>query len=84
MPIYQYGCKSCKHTFTEHYKIDDRNIPITQPCPNCKVENQVEMHLGVPGIAFDSLVKPPGDFRERMQEMKKKFKYDPYAKIKDY
>lgn len=83
MPIYEYSCEKCGHKFDESYKIDDRLKPESEPCPNCQAL-EVKQQISAPGCAFDLRLKPRGDFRERMQQIKKNFKYDRHANIKDY
>ena len=35
MPIYEYYCEKCKHTFEEYLSISNRDNPIEEPCPKC-------------------------------------------------
>jgi putative FmdB family regulatory protein len=50
MPLYDYRCSKCNHTFEQFQKIDDRNKPTRKPCPKCK-KNKVELALfGVAAI----------------------------------
>lgn len=86
MPLYEFKCDSCEHNFTEILKIDDRNIPIDNPCPNCKEEKCITSIIGAPAVvspfSVDGLKKPKSDFKERMSQIKENVKHT--AKIKDY
>lgn len=82
-PLYEYFCNSCDHEFEEHHSIADRKLPELSCCTKCK-KKKIEQKLSSAGIAFDSKLKPGGDFRERMKEIKKLHKYDRRANIKDY
>lgn len=35
MALYDYRCDECGHTFERSLKISDRNIPESEPCPEC-------------------------------------------------
>ena len=55
MPSYDFKCSKCEHTFEEVRKIDDRKIPLSKPCPECKEEGSIsrlyDVHVFVdPGI----------------------------------
>ncbi len=39
MPIYEYGCASCGHTFERLQKVSDEPI---KDCPVCDVEGEVK------------------------------------------
>jgi len=88
MPLYDYTCKECKHTFCERYKVDDRNIPLSEPCPSCGKEGTVDQQIGAPmtvsTFRLEGRQKPRSDFRERMKQIKTATRYDKSAKIKDY
>ena len=47
MPIYEYRCTKCGHTFEEMQKFSDP--PVTK-CPKCK--RKVEKLLSPPGLLF--------------------------------
>lgn len=36
MPLYEYFCSKCNNSFEEQYLIEYRDVPVTQPCRNCK------------------------------------------------
>jgi len=73
MPTYEYQCKSCKHSFQEIYKIDDRKIPVESPCPNCG-EMEVQQLISSTGIVdpyIAGLKKPTSEFKEKMKSLKR-------------
>ena len=49
MPLYDYNCQTCDHTFTEKYMIADRLKPEGEPCPACGA-NSVQLKIGTPGV----------------------------------
>ena len=44
MPLYDYRCTKCNHTFEQFEKIDDRNKPSKKPCPSCG-KKKVELNI---------------------------------------
>ena len=74
MPTYDYLCSKCEHRFEKLCRIADRQDPEKEPCPNCGTENSVSITLTAPSLVspfrVEGLVKPKGDFRERMQQIK--------------
>lgn len=86
MPLYEYRCESCEHEFCDVYSMDERELPCQSPCPNCgvsSVQKQISTTCTIDAVRMGR-VKPRSDFRDRMKEIKKKFKYDRRANIKDY
>ena len=75
MPTYDYLCSSCEHRFEKICRIDDRQEPEKNPCPSCGKENAVSITMTAPSLVspfrVEGLVKPNGDFRDRMQQIKK-------------
>ena len=86
MPTYVYECNKCKHQFTDLLKVDERHLPLENPCPNCKEEKCIESVMTAPAtispFALDGLKKPRSDFKERMSQIKQGLHGT--AKIKDY
>jgi putative FmdB family regulatory protein len=76
MPTYDYVCSSCEHTFDELLKIDDRNLPETQPCPVCNKIGTVSLKLSSPSLVspfrVDGLKKPSSQFKDRISQIKSK------------
>jgi putative FmdB family regulatory protein len=89
MPAYNYSCSSCEHEFEDIQSIAERHLPETLPCPNC-FHKTVIMRIGAPAICSSHRLdaakssKPQGDFRERMQQIKKHFAKDKKANIPDF
>lgn len=89
MPTYYYKCSQCEHSFEDFYRIADRETPITEPCPNCKEEGSVELVICAVALCSPiamGLVKPKGDFKERMRQIKENHKKvrSLDGKIKEY
>ena len=49
MPIYEYQCKNCNHTFEEFF-LTSKEVK-APACPKCK-KGEVEKLLSKPGIQF--------------------------------
>lgn len=75
MPTYDYVCSECNHTFERICKIDNRLDAQSESCPNCSSMGCVTLTLTAPSLMspfrVEGLVKPRGDFKERMQQIKK-------------
>lgn len=75
MPTYDYSCSKCKHTFEKICRIDNRQDAEKEPCPSCNKSDCVKLTLCSPSLVspfrVDGLVRPKGDFRDRMQQIKK-------------
>ena len=37
MPIYEYKCNECEHTFEDYLSVSNRDKPLKKPCPECGV-----------------------------------------------
>lgn len=89
MPSYNYRCSSCSHEFEDIKSMNERHAPQTLPCPNCS-EITVSLQMAAPAICSAHRMeaaktsKPQGDFRERMQQIKKHFAKDKKANIPDF
>ena len=35
MILYTYCCKSCGHNWDKFFKMEDRDYPLSFPCPSC-------------------------------------------------
>lgn len=75
MPTYDYTCSECNHTFERITRIDSRLDAEAEPCPSCGKTSCVVLTLNAPSLVspfrIEGLVKPKGDFKERMQQIKK-------------
>lgn len=76
MPTYDYTCSKCSHTFEKICRIDNRLDAEKEPCPSCNDSSSVTLTINTPSLVspfrVDGLVKPKGDFKERMQQIKAK------------
>ena len=54
MPSYEFRCDSCGYTFVRVTKIDDRNDPLSEPCPDCGIDEntiyRIYCHAGIIGV----------------------------------
>jgi len=46
MSLYLYHCKSCGKDFELLLKVEERENPIHEPCPECNKEKTIEMLVG--------------------------------------
>ena len=79
MPIYNFECESCSYDFEEFRTIAEMDIPLKEPCPNCKEKGKIIRLIGSPR-AVDSVrlestkgrLRPTQEFTEVMTRIKKK------------
>ena len=79
MPIYNFECESCSYDFEEFRTIAEIDIPLKEPCPNCKEKGKIIRLIGSPR-AVDSVrlestkgrLRPTQEFTEVMTRIKKK------------
>jgi len=54
MPSYEFCCDKCKYNFSVVNKIINRDIPLSEPCPACGIDEnmiyRVFSHSGTIGI----------------------------------
>jgi len=68
MPLYDYHCTrdDCQHSFEKNVKMDDCDIPSTQPCPECSsitiVKTVTSAYFGDPVRL--GITKAPADFQK--------------------
>lgn len=41
MPTYDFSCTKCNHTFDLYLKMDEREEPLSKPCPKCNAKKSV-------------------------------------------
>lgn len=72
MPVYDYKCKNCGHTFDKVLSISKRNQPESQPCPSCG-KHEVGIAVGLSSIVSGVSLKDkrPDGFREVLKNIKK-------------
>jgi putative FmdB family regulatory protein len=74
MPAYDYKCSECSEEWEQNYKMDDRNIPLGEPCPKCGATDCVTQKIGSGGIGDAirmGLTKPPAGFNEVLRNISK-------------
>lgn len=71
MPTYSYKCESCQHEFESFQKIADRDTPTQTGCPSCQA-NTVIRTPGIGGHQFHDVQKPSGDWRNLLENIKRK------------
>lgn len=49
MPLYEYRCKKCGHTFEKIQKFSD---PLVTDCPQCKAKGKVEQLMSRSAVQF--------------------------------
>jgi len=79
MPLYDFECEKCSHTFEEFQRIANMDVPLNRPCPSCNKSGQIIRIVG--GTPLGDLarlestkgrLKPTSDFTEVMTRIKKK------------
>lgn len=55
MPLYDYHCDACGHEFTEQLRIDDRKIPVENPCPKCNQSKNIQQTIKPVGFVSSSI-----------------------------
>ena len=74
MPLYSYSCSKCEHAFESLRKIDERNAPCEDPCPECGSTGTVTQRISSPNIISgvgEIVTKTPRDFRDKLEAIKK-------------
>jgi len=71
MPVYEYFCESCEHSFELLSSVTDRDKPLKKPCPECG-KKKLKKGIGVPVTGANANVTPekmcPG-FTRRMEQI---------------
>lgn len=77
MPLYDYACRVCEHSFSESQRIDDRKVPIERGCPACGIREEVDgvfalyQVLGSPNICYSMTTKrTDDDFNSKLKELR--------------
>lgn len=71
MATYVYACTQCEHRFERVMKMDDRNLPTEEACPNCSMST-VEMQICAPALGDSvrlGITRPDGGFSEVLQKI---------------
>ena len=73
MPIYEFNCESCDHTFEVFSNMNDRDKPLSDPCPECSkktVQRSVGMFQAGADVTMTVDKMCPG-FSKRIDSIKK-------------
>lgn len=81
MPLYSYKCESCDNIWDEYNMINDRNLPLTLPCPACNKKQVIRLfsnatYLDKSILDADKNMEKSGVLKE-LERMKK---HHPYMK----
>lgn len=74
MPLYDYKCSQCGHSFTQSSTIANRKIPVESPCPECDKHDTISQVIGASNIGDPvrmGRIKPPAGFNEVLRNIKK-------------
>lgn len=77
MPLYEYFCMTdkggCGHEFEESHSVDDRLVPMNEPCPKCGKEDLIGRRFSA--HLFTGVVNPKkkmdDNFKETMTRIHK-------------
>ena len=79
MPLYNFECEACSHYYEEFRIIAEMDIPLKEPCPNCKEKGKIIRIIGSPRAvdptrleSTKGRLKPTKEFTEVMSRIKKK------------
>lgn len=81
MPVYDYACRACEHTFTESQRIADRKVPVERGCPECKTillddddeDYAIYQVIGSPQICYSMTTRrTDDDFNSKLKELHKR------------
>jgi len=84
MPLYDYKCSKCGHSWDEMQLVKNRKKPCNSPCPQCKEKKCVDQVIGQPIMSEPhkmGLKRPDQGFREVMSKIKQAH---PRSTIRDY
>lgn len=45
MPTYEFICTACNERFERICRMDDREKPISEPCPKCEAEGNIQRYF---------------------------------------
>jgi len=73
MPVYEYYCDDCGHSFSDVLSVSARNKPTKEPCPSCG-EKKVLKGVSETTMGVDMNITPDkktgGDWSRLMEKMK--------------
>lgn len=65
-----YQCKKCDYIFEKIEKIDNRNEPISYPCPNCRTLGEVVHYITGRFSSPEKEFRPPKEFGKFLKKLK--------------
>tara|TARA_Y100001963_G_scaffold48655_1_gene68409 strand:- start:682 stop:948 length:267 start_codon:yes stop_codon:yes gene_type:complete len=78
MPLYDFVCESCSHSFEEFCTIVEMDNPLKASCPSCKSKGNIIRIIGAGNIgdaarleSTKGRLKPTKEFTEVMSRIKK-------------
>ena len=78
MPLYDFQCESCDHTYEQFRTIAEMDKPLKQACPSCKKKGNIIRIVGsgriVDSVRLESTkgrLRPTKEFTEVMTRIKK-------------
>jgi putative FmdB family regulatory protein len=78
MPLYEYCCESCEHSFELLTSVTNRDKALKKPCPECG-EKKIKKGFGVPITGANANITPekmcPG-FTKKMEEISRSMVVD--------
>lgn len=74
--IYDYKCDACGHIFERTSRMSDREVPLSEPCPECKKENVVQRYMGNQTMGWSDAIqlgmkKSPEEWRSFLRTLHK-------------
>jgi len=73
MPMYDYQCASCGHSFSMRRKVSERKDPESEECPGCTIRGFISLVIGTPLVSYSTNpgIKTTDNFNSRLQEIAK-------------
>ena len=78
MPLYDFECEKCNHSFEQFLTIAEMDKPLKESCPSCKKKGNIIRIVGAGGMVDSARLestkgrlKPTKEFTEVMSRMKK-------------
>jgi putative FmdB family regulatory protein len=89
LPIYQYTCDHCGHTWDATYKISNRKDPEQEPCPECQKLQSIRqcitsVSFGMENDIRSKISKPQGEFKEVLSKIHEKTPRSRLNKVIDF
>lgn len=75
MPLYNFNCLKCGHTFELNKKISDRDETSSETCPECSTTGQMERMVSAPLVGYSIAVnggygaKVPDGFKDVLRKI---------------